>query len=70
MTALVARCEVGGGARQQSRFNNCGEGASAARSLSDISGWRDGVLYPLARGCRIRAVGLGPDFSDGFYSGK
>jgi hypothetical protein len=25
---------------------------SAACSLSDISGWRDGVLYPLARGCR------------------
>ena len=26
MMALAARCELRGGARQQSRFNNCGEG--------------------------------------------
>ena len=25
MTALAARCELWGGARQHSRFNNCGE---------------------------------------------
>ena len=30
MTALAARCELGGGARQQYRFNNCGEGALMA----------------------------------------
>src|SRR5580658_10982937 len=34
MTALAARCELGGGARQQSRFNNCGEGLLWHRSLS------------------------------------
>ncbi len=28
MTALAARCELGGGARQHSRFNNCGEGGA------------------------------------------
>ena len=28
MMALAARCELRGGARQQSRFNNCGEGGS------------------------------------------
>ena len=28
MTALAARCELGGGARQHSRFNNCGEGVA------------------------------------------
>ena len=34
MTALAARCELGGGARQHSRFNNCGEGLLWHRSLS------------------------------------
>ena len=33
------------------RFNNCVEGSPPC-FLSDISGWRDGALYPLARGCR------------------
>ena len=33
MTALAARCELGGGARQHSRFNNCGEGGRR-RALS------------------------------------
>ena len=28
MMALAARCELRGGARQHSRFNNCGEGGS------------------------------------------
>ena len=28
MLALAARCELRGGARQQSGFNNCGEGGS------------------------------------------
>ena len=28
MTALAARCELGGGARQHFRFNNCGEGGA------------------------------------------
>jgi hypothetical protein len=33
MTALAARCELGGGARQHSRFNNCGEGPRSPYSL-------------------------------------
>ena len=50
MMALAARCELRGGARQQSRFNNCGEGGGYPACVrSQISGWRDRGLYPLAR---------------------
>jgi hypothetical protein len=34
------------------RFQQFGEGESAACSLSDISGWRAGILYPFAGGGR------------------
>src|SRR5271155_2178626 len=44
MMALAARCELRGGARQHSRFNNCGEGGSMSSSLSRFSGWRSRSL--------------------------
>ena len=50
MTALAARCELWGGARQHSRFNNCGEGGSTSCSLSRFFGCRARGLYPLAGG--------------------
>src|ERR1700687_2393315 len=44
-----ARCY--GVARQREEFGKTASGAPAS-SLSAISGWRAGSLYPLARGCR------------------
>ena len=49
MMALAARCELGGGARQQSRFNNCGEGTRV--NLLDLG--------------LARARGWGADADDG-----
>jgi hypothetical protein len=44
MMALAARRELRGGARQHSRFDNCGEGGSMSSSLSRFSGWRSRSL--------------------------
>ena len=43
MMALAARCELRGGARQQSRFNNCGEGGSVNRLIAALTRAREGV---------------------------
>ena len=43
MMALAARCELRGGARQHSRFNNCGEGDSALTELSALTRARGGA---------------------------
>ena len=51
MTALAARCELRGGARQPSGFNNSARGVVSAvlsRRLFRLASW--GVFYPLAGG--------------------
>ena len=52
---MAARCEVGGGARQHSRFNNCGEGGSASTffaALSVLQIFRSVVDDPVPRRAR------------------
>ena len=60
MMALAARCELRGGARQQSRFNRVSLVAQRRALSPDFPAGARG-LYPLARGCRIRPTrGMAP----------
>ena len=53
-------CEGKGTLKKEDKIVKCQRcGGSAPCSRSDISGWRDGVLYPLARGRRRRRRRLG-----------
>ena len=56
MMALAARCELRGGARQHSRFNNCGEGGLALTCLIMVSRARGGgaPMMALAARCELR----------------
>ena len=55
MMALAARCELRGGARQQSRFNNCGEGGPRS-PLSLTTRAREALMMAGAGGA-TRAMG-------------
>ena len=58
MMALAARCELRGGARQHSRFNNCGEGGLALTCLIMVvaraRGWGPMPMMALAARCELR----------------
>ena len=57
MMALAARCELRGGARQHSRFNNCGEGARVNlldHGLARARGWGPMPMMALAARCELR----------------